>query len=292
MVSIIIRTYNEEKYLEDLLERISNQYYKDYEVILVDSGSKDNTLNIAKKFDFVNIINIKKEDFTFGHSLNVGIKKSKGNYCVMISGHCLPKDTAWLETLIDPFKDKKVGIVYGKQIGYTTTKFSEHQIFKSWFPDEKKEKQLTPFCNNANSAIRKSLWKKLGGYDEKVSGLEDVLIATKMLKETDMYLSYQPLSSVYHIHDETWNQIRNRYYREAITYSSIHLTEKFNILDFIKLSFINIKHDIIQLFKSDGNISNILSIFMFRINQFWGTYKGYRYTKMYNTLRKKFYYPI
>lgn len=291
LVSIIVRTHNEEKYLRSLLIRIHNQNYKNFEVIIVDSGSTDKTIDIASNFDFVTLYEIDKEDFTFGYSLNYGIEKSKGDIIVTLSGHCWPKNNDWLENLISPYTDEKVGISYGRQIGVEDSKFSEKQILNRWFPSEDNDKQLTTFCNNANCSIRRDIWDKMGGYDERASGLEDVLMATKMLRETDFYISYRSESVVYHIHDESWVQIKDRYYREAITYSSIHLSEKFNLFDFIKLCYINIVHDIVQLVKTNSHIKMIPSIFLFRINQFWGTYKGYKYTKKYNDLRQRFYYP-
>ncbi|MDI6591504.1 MAG: glycosyltransferase family A protein, partial [Patescibacteria group bacterium] len=69
--SIIIRTFNEEKHVGNLLKAIREQDYKDYEIILVDSGSTDRTLEIAKKFGH-KILEIESQDFTFGYSLNVG----------------------------------------------------------------------------------------------------------------------------------------------------------------------------------------------------------------------------
>jgi glycosyltransferase involved in cell wall biosynthesis len=293
MISIIIRTYNEEKHLNELLNIIQKQSYNNYEVILVDSGSTDNTIKIASRYKFVNIVNIKKEDFTFGYSLNKGIEVSKGDYCVMISGHCIPTSEYWLDYLIKPFDNISIGISYGRQIGTKDTKFSEHQIFSSWFPNKSDYKQKNPFSNNANCAIRKSIWKELGGYDEIISGLEDLVFAKKMLEVTNYKIAYESKAIVYHIHEENWSQIRNRYYREAITFNNINPNEKFSFYDFLKISMINIYNDIKKLFKNkEYNIKdNLLPIILFRINQFWGTYKGYKFNKQYNELRKKFYYP-
>jgi len=294
MVSIVIRTYNEEKHLGEILEKISKQSYKNYEVIIVDSGSTDNTIDIASKFNFVKIINIKKEDFTFGYSLNVGIENSNGEFIIMISGHCIPVDDNWIKNIIRPFENNDVGISYGRQIGTKDTKFSEHSIFETWFPNVSDYNQKNiPFCNNANCSIRKSIWLELGGYDETAPGLEDILLARIMLSKTSYHLAYESEASVYHIHEENWKQIRNRYYRESITYSSMNIGESFTIIDFVNISYLNIIHDIKKLIKhKDYKIRTVLSIFSFRLNQFWGTYKGYKYTRKYNELRKKFYYPI
>ena len=91
LISIIIRTYNEERYLRELLETIKVQElpYSETEIIIVDSGSTDRTLPIAESFD-CKITHISKKDFTFGRSLNHGCEIARGDILVFISGHCIP----------------------------------------------------------------------------------------------------------------------------------------------------------------------------------------------------------
>ncbi len=74
--SIVIRAYNEEKHIGRLLTGIFQQTVKDVQVILVDSGSTDNTVQIASTFP-VEIVHIKPEEFSFGFSLNQGIRQSQ-----------------------------------------------------------------------------------------------------------------------------------------------------------------------------------------------------------------------
>jgi glycosyltransferase involved in cell wall biosynthesis len=76
-VSIVIRTYNEQRHLPELLAAISHQEVDfEFETVIVDSGSTDNTLDIAKKFG-CRISHIPKTEFTFGRSLNVGCEKAR-----------------------------------------------------------------------------------------------------------------------------------------------------------------------------------------------------------------------
>lgn len=286
MISIIIRTYNEEEYIERLLISINKQKINtNYELIIVDSESTDNTVKICKKYN-TKIITIKKEDFTFGKSLNLGIKNSKGDVCVFISGHCIPYNEYWLDELVKPLKIKNVGLCYGKQIGNNRTKISEHVIFKKWFPNNNLGIQNNSFCNNANCSIKKEIWNKTK-YDEHVTGLEDIVFGNEIMKRGwKLYYNYN--SIVYHIHNETYKKIRNRYKRESITYSSLYKYEKFNFFHFIKYTIRNIVIDL--KFIEKYKLKYIISIILFRINQFYGTYMGYKYTKNNNYLRKKFYY--
>ncbi|MDP7264749.1 MAG: glycosyltransferase, partial [Candidatus Thermoplasmatota archaeon] len=80
-VSIVVRAFNEEKHIGDLLKKIKNQSCQDYEIILVDSGSTDRTQEIARN-NCDTFVEISTEDFTFGHALNIGCQHSKGDFIV------------------------------------------------------------------------------------------------------------------------------------------------------------------------------------------------------------------
>src|SRR3989344_3446611 len=113
--SIVIRTFNEEKHIGNLLRAIGEQKYRDHEVVIVDSGSTDATLDIARQFP-TTIVEIESRDFTFGYALNVGCEKARGMHLVFVSAHVLPLDTHWLGNLIAPFTDQQGAMVYGRQV--------------------------------------------------------------------------------------------------------------------------------------------------------------------------------
>jgi glycosyltransferase involved in cell wall biosynthesis len=96
--SVVIRTFNEEKFPPDLLATIKQQAYRNHETIVVDSGSMDRTREIAvQKAD--KLLAIESRDFTFGHSLNAGIQQTCGKYIVIVSAHTLPFNEYWLGNL-------------------------------------------------------------------------------------------------------------------------------------------------------------------------------------------------
>lgn len=288
--SIIIRAYNQEKYIGKLLYGISVQTVKDYEIILIDSGSTDGTINIAKTYN-AKIIHIPPDKFTFGRALNLGIKKAKGKYCILISSHTYPIRKDWLENLIKMLNKRKTALVYGKQRGDKRSKFSEGQIFLKWFPEHSVQKQDNPFCNNANAAIKRRIWKKFP-YNEELSGLEDLDWAKRVMKK-GYNIAYCAEAEIIHIHEESYRQTRCRYEREAMALKTIMPNiGKFTLRNFLSFFFKNVWNDWRAAWKQKCLFKNFIGIIRFRSNQFYGIYKGYKVkTKLTEKLRKRYYYP-
>ncbi len=286
--SIIIRAYNEEKYIGRLLEGIQRQTLKDVEIILVDSGSTDSTVSIAESHG-ARVVRIPSAEFTFGRSLNYGIKEAKREFIVIVSAHVYPVYPDWLETLLHPFQDERVAVAYGKQRGPEFAKFSEQQIFHQWYPDFSKPNQETAFCNNANAAIRKSLWEE-NNYDETLTGLEDLAWA-KWAKERGHSIAYVAEAEIIHVHNETPRGVFNRYRREAMALRKIYPEAHFNFYDFLRLTITNILSDLWHAAREGVLLKNISSIFWFRFMQFHGTRMGHRETSLVTPqLREIFYY--
>ena len=286
--SIIIRAYNEEKHLGRLLEGISQQTIKDVEVILVDSGSTDSTVSIAEAYG-AKVVHIRPEEFTFGRSLNLGVKSATRELIVIASAHVYPVYPDWLETLLHPFENDKVALTYGKQRGPDSAKFSEQQIFHQWYPDKSNLNQSTAFCNNANAAIRKSVWRQ-NPYDETLTGLEDLAWA-EWAKSQGYVIAYAAEAEIIHVHNETPRGVLNRYRREGMAFKRIHPESHFSVYDFIRLTTTNIISDLWHALREHELLKNFASIFWFRFMQFHGTRMGYRDSGLVTPhLRETFYY--
>ena len=287
--SIIIRAYNEEKHLGRLLEGIRHQTLKDVEIILVDSGSTDSTVEIAESYG-ARVVKIPSEEFTFGRSLNFGVREATYEYLVIASAHVYPVYPDWLASLMHPLLDGQVALTYGKQRGPASAKFSEQQIFHQWFPETSNLRQETAFCNNANAAIRKNIWKK-NPYDETLTGLED-LAWGKWAKEHGYAIAYVAEAEVIHVHHETPRAVFNRYRREAMAFKRIHPESHFSIYDFARLTATNIASDVWHAARERALWRNLGSIFWFRLMQFHGTRLGHRQAGLVTPqLRETFYYP-
>lgn len=273
-VSIVIRTLNEAVHIGALLVSIKDQSYGNYEIILVDSGSFDGTVDRAKRY-CDQIVKINQEDFTFGFAINYGIKHARGELICIVSAHTKPLNSDWLSELVNGFDSNgiegKIAMTYGKQLGVDTSNFSEKQDFFRRYQDEERT-QFNPnyFCNNANAIIRKDLWIK-HPFDEALTGLEDIEWAKYWL-DRGYSIIYKPQAAIFHVHHESPQQIRRRFWREAIAARSIGILPLYKIFMEIPRQFWL-------------GVKDFVSAKRMQQTNKWREIKYYRFNKLMGTLK-------
>ena len=165
--SIIIRTFNEEKFLQRTLEAVMAQKEVTREVIVIDCQSADDTLSIARTFP-VKILSIRKEDFHYGAVLNLGARLAKGDILVNLSAHAVPAGDDWLKNIIRPLMDPAVAGVHGRELPMENwCGLFEKKILTDSFGDHFILRINDSFFSNANSAVRKKIWRAFS-FDETV----------------------------------------------------------------------------------------------------------------------------
>ena len=197
LVSIIIRTKNEERWISYCLKSILKQSYDNFEIIIVDNNSLDKTIQKAKDYKIKKIINIK--NFLPGKSLNEGIKKANGELIVCLSAHCIPTNRSWLENFVKTInKYPNAAGVYGRQEPMSFTDDNDKRDMNIIFGLDRKIQVNDNFFHNANSIIRRNILKKFP-FNNSVTNVEDRLWAKQVLSK-GYNIIYEPTASVYHYH--------------------------------------------------------------------------------------------
>jgi glycosyltransferase involved in cell wall biosynthesis len=290
-VSVIIRTLNESRYLPKLLESLErDKMFSEIETIVVDSGSTDGTPQIARKHG-ARVLFLERNEFSFGRSLNIGCAAAKGEIFAFVSGHCIPTTDQWLSLLVSPLVSRIASYAYGRQVGAPETLFSEHQIFRKYFPPTVDEAPGGCFCNNANAALLASDWSR-HRFREDLTGLEDMELAKRIVAEGGS-IKYVPEAVVYHCHHETWRAIKLRYEREALGLRYILPEIHVNAMVATRFFIAAIAGDLGQAFRQRCLLKNFAHIAAFRFCQYYGTWIGCRsHAQISRALRERYFYPM
>jgi rhamnosyltransferase len=288
-VSVVIRCFNEEAHIGRLLAGIEQQRDVTAEVVIVDSGSTDSTLPIAERFP-VKIVHIEPSQFSFGRSLNLGFRHADAPVVVAASAHVYPLRRDWLARLTQPLEDDRVAVSYGRQLGDATSAFSERVLLTRWYPSTSEPSQSHPFSNNANAAVRRSVWEQLP-YDEELTGLEDLDWAKRAMA-LGHRVTYVAEAPVIHVHHQSWSQIMDRYRREAIAHRRIYSEQRMNSAEALALGVANIVADGVAAATQRSFVRHAKDILLFRTAQFVGTYRGFSDDAVVPAdLKRRFYYP-
>jgi rhamnosyltransferase len=290
-ISYVIRTLNESKHLGRLLQKISEQQTLglDNEVVLVDSGSTDGTLEIAERHGCY-VHQITREQFSFGRSLNIGCEAARGEVIIIVSGHCIPVDNFWAQKLCQPILDGIADYTYGRQLPGESSAWSEGRIFAKYFGEDSLIPQNGYFCNNANSAISMKRWEALR-FNEELTGLEDMNMAQRLIQMGGR-IAYVADAGVLHLHEESWSQVRRRFEREAIALQLIMPQVHMKKMDVLRYLITSIWADWLSAMRKGVWAKTAINVVLYRWNQYIGSYKGnHEHRKLSALDKEKYFYP-
>ena len=235
--SVVILTYNAGPEFTKLLESVAGQKTDfAYEVLVVDSGSTDGTVETALSLG-THVHQIPKPEFNHGATRNLSISLSRGDYVALVVQDALPLDEDWLAAMVENLeRDERVAGVYGRQVphpgsgaltraltGNLLAAASERREQYAWGTEA--YRQLTPeqqwrlaAFDNVSSCLRRSVWEELP-FDE--TNFAEDLRWGKRVVEAGYKLVYEPRSAVFHSHDRGAMYDLRRYYVNARVLSEL-----------------------------------------------------------------------
>ena len=217
--SIIIPTKNPGFIFKKVLDGVLTQSVCfDYEVLVIDSGSSDGTLEyvIGQNDSRVRLECIEPSTFGHGRTRNLGVSMTTGEYAVLITHDALPANDQWLASLVKAADaDPQIAGVFGRHIAYqdadpfTVRELEVHFAgFDEWkvvslddsvrYANDQGYRQVLHFFSDNNALIRRSVWEKYPYPD--VDFAEDQIWA-KQIIEAGYKKAYTSESCVFHSHN-------------------------------------------------------------------------------------------
>ncbi len=187
LVSVIMPAYNAAEYITEAIESVLTQSYRNFELILIDDGSTDNTKDIIAGFKDERIEYFYQENSGLATTHNVGIKKSKGSFLIKLDSDDIMAPDFIARHLTEFEKYPETDLVYcddhlidedGKSIRiierpeYTNRKLLIRDLFRCGFP-------VVPF----RTCIRRSVFDKIGFFDEQLDMAEDYDMMRRFVKK-------------------------------------------------------------------------------------------------------------
>lgn len=201
--AVLIRTKDEVRFLPATLERLFDQSRPADEILIVDSGSTDGTLDIVRSNDRLRLVAMKPEHFTYGGSLNLGFESTGCEFVANLSAHAPPLDRDWLQRLLEPCENPRVVGVYGRQVPRPDAYPSIRRDLEEYYGGEPRlQTEPADHCfSNANSVVRRRAWEKLP-FEVGLPYSEDQLWARTVIERGDA-IAYVPAAAVVHSHNDS-----------------------------------------------------------------------------------------
>ncbi len=253
-VSVIVISYNSDQYISQCIDSILQSNYPDFEVIVVDNASKDNTVKELKKYrDRIKLIE-SKENLGFAGGNNLGIKNSNGEIIVMINPDAYVIENSIREMIIPLLLDEKT-MVTGPKIFYPKTKkiqsaggmikknalpyhlgYGKEDNYEYDYPRE------VDYVTGAAIALKRRLFE--------LTGLFDTLFNPVYYEETDKCLAakklgykvvYAPSSIVYHYESTTLTVSSEKFLKNFHSSRFKYIYKNYNFPEFLNFIFCELK---------------------------------------------------
>lgn len=202
-LSVVLSTYNEEKYIAKSIQSILDQTYPYFEFIIVNDGSTDGTLDVVRSFDDPRIIIIDKPNSGLPDSLNKGIEKAQYDWIARMDGDDIAEPTRFENQI--RYIDDAVGVIGGqfREIDEDGNYRSQNISRKPLTSGKCKRWILFGMSPLAHPSVlvRKSLLQEFGGYDANFKAAQDIELWSRLSPSTtiinipDVVLKYRKHSN-------------------------------------------------------------------------------------------------
>jgi glycosyltransferase involved in cell wall biosynthesis len=209
-VSLYIPCYNAEKTIGECLEGVMRQSYPIDEILVVNDGSRDKSVEIAKNYPVKIIAHNRNKGLAV--SRNAAFKQAKNEFVATIDADCIC-DKEWLKRLMDVFISDDIagagGMLLERHASSLADLWRGIHMAQQWGHDLLEN---PPFLYGSNSVFRKKAVEKAGFYNEKCkTNYEDVELSERLYHH-DFRLIYDPRARVEHLRKDTVSSVLSSYW--------------------------------------------------------------------------------
>jgi rhamnosyltransferase len=231
-ISILILTKNEASNIERSVGAAFDQDTTlPFEVVVVDSGSTDGTLEMLAKYP-IKLVQIPPSAFHHSRTRNLLAESSQGEFLVYLGGDAWPTSRSWLSNLVEPFADTGVGGVYGRQIPKPWSSIERKIALAQMYGAEKQERHINNrngkgfqfyHFSTVNCALRRDVWERFR-FPEQQKIFEDAAMGKSIL-DAGLKIVYTPSAEVYHSHEHSASKLFRRYFDLGVVWQQLGMSD-------------------------------------------------------------------
>ena len=183
LISIIIPTFNSSQTIQNNLDSIKKQTYLNYEIVVIDNNSTDDTITLIKKNNFKNIKTIIEKDSGIYDAVNKGILNSTGDLVSILHSDDIYNHNDVLKNVVNAFNQKKnVEIVYGDLVYVKNDDINS--VLRYWKPGKFKNDLFLKGWHPPHPSFfaKKKLFNSYGLYNDKIGNSADVELMHRFMQ--------------------------------------------------------------------------------------------------------------
>ena len=212
-VSIILRSFNEAWALRETLPALAAQNYQNWELIVIDSGSTDGSVELFRQFQPRHLIQIPHREYNPARVINQGMGLAASNLAIFLNADATPQGADWLGPLVSALLNPQVAAVFGRQIPRPDCQAVFAHDYERCFGENRESVKWEHFFSMASSGLRKDIWEKRG-FNERMQYSEDDEY-TRWCRAQGYRVVYVPESVAMHSHNYTAAQAWKRSFGEG-----------------------------------------------------------------------------
>src|SRR5690242_17919757 len=213
LVSIILRSFNEGWALRETLSALRAQDYANWELIVIDSGSTDGSVELIRAAQPRHFVQIAPQEYNPARVMNQGMQLARSETGIFLNADATPQGRHWLRPLVAALQDQQTAAVFGRQVPRPDCRAVFAHDYERCFGPARESARWDHFFSMASSGIRRDIWSRRG-FDGRMQYSEDDEY-TRWCRAQGWRVVYVPESVVMHSHNYTPLQAWKRSFGEA-----------------------------------------------------------------------------
>ena len=245
LVSIIMRSFNEAWALKSTLPALAAQDFKNWELIVIDSGSTDGSQDLIRGAQPAHFVQLTPKEYNPSRVMNQGMRLAKSEFGIFLNADATPQGTNWLRPLVKALQNSKTAACFGRQIPRPDCLAVFANDYDRCFGPNRESAKWDHFFSMVSSGLRKDVWSQRG-FREDLQYAEDDEY-TRWCQAQGYAVAYVPESVVMHSHNYTPEQSYQRAFGDAraIGKAWAGSPREFNFAKTILLGWVSdVRHDL------------------------------------------------